>query len=164
MKRDYLLFAVIALVILFLDQASKWLVLTYVEPHRILPIIPGFFNVVLVKNRGMAFGLLGQTRSGFYCYLLVAATLGAMGAILFIFLWIKERLAWMTVGLSLVLGGAAGNLMDRLRLGHVIDFLDFSIKGYHWPAFNVADSAVTVGTLWLLLHIIREKTPSEQRH
>ena len=63
----------------------------------------------------------------------------------------------MTVGLSLILGGALGNLVDRVRLGYVIDFLDFFLKGYHWPAFNVADSAVTVGTFWLLFNIIQGK-------
>jgi len=63
----------------------------------------------------------------------------------------------LTVGLSLILGGALGNLVDRVRLGYVIDFLDFFLKGYHWPAFNVADSAVTVGTFWLLFNIIQGK-------
>ncbi|MBW1612948.1 MAG: signal peptidase II [Deltaproteobacteria bacterium] len=155
MKRDYLLFIGLALIILLLDQVSKWMVVTHIEAHQTLSVIPGFFSLVLVKNRGMAFGIFSQTRSGFYYYFLLSTTIGAIGVILFSFFWIKSSKKWLTVGLSLILGGAVGNLVDRLRLGYVIDFLDFFLKGYHWPAFNVADSAVTVGTFWLLFNIIQ---------
>jgi len=155
LKRDYLLFIGLALIILLLDQVSKWMVVTHIEAHQTLSVIPGFFSLVLVKNRGMAFGIFSQTRSGFYYYFLLSTTIGAIGVILFSFFWIKSSKKWLTVGLSLILGGAVGNLVDRLRLGYVIDFLDFFLKGYHWPAFNVADSAVTVGTFWLLFNIIQ---------
>ncbi|MCD6264656.1 MAG: signal peptidase II [Deltaproteobacteria bacterium] len=155
MKRDYLLFIGLALIILLLDQVSKWMVVTHIEAHQTLSVIPGFFSLVLVKNRGMAFGIFSQTRSGFYYYFLLFITIGAIGVILFSFFWIKSSKKWLTVGLSLILGGAVGNFVDRLRLGYVIDFLDFFLKGYHWPAFNVADSAVTVGTFWLLFNIIQ---------
>lgn len=155
MKRDYLLFIGLALIILLLDQVSKWMVVTHIEAHQTLSVIPGFFSLVLVKNRGMAFGIFSQTRSGFYYYFLLSTTIGAIGVILFSFFWIKSSKKWLTVGLSLILGGAVGNFVDRLRLGYVIDFLDFFLKGYHWPAFNVADSAVTVGTFWLLFNIIQ---------
>ncbi|RLB25237.1 MAG: signal peptidase II [Deltaproteobacteria bacterium] len=155
MKRDYLLFIGLALIIFLLDQVSKWMVVTHIEAHQTLSVIPGFFSLVLVKNRGMAFGIFSQTRSGFYYYFLLSTTIGAIGVILFSFFWIKSSKKWLTVGLSLILGGAVGNFVDRLRLGYVIDFLDFFLKGYHWPAFNVADSAVTVGTFWLLLNIIQ---------
>jgi len=131
------------------------MVVTHIEAHQTLSVIPGFFSLVLVKNRGMAFGIFSQTRSGFYYYFLLLTTIGAIGVILFSFFWIKSSKKWLTVGLSLILGGAVGNLVDRLRLGYVIDFLDFFLKGYHWPAFNVADSAVTVGTFWLLFNIIQ---------
>jgi len=155
LKRDYLLFIGLALIILLLDQVSKWMVVTHIEAHQTLSVIPGFFSLVLVKNRGMAFGIFSQTRSGFYYYFLLSTTIGAIGVILFSFFWIKSSKKWLTVGLSLILGGAVGNFVDRLRLGYVIDFLDFFLKGYHWPAFNVADSAVTVGTFWLLFNIIQ---------
>jgi len=131
------------------------MVVTHIEAHQTLSVIPGFFSLVLVKNRGMAFGIFSQTRSGFYYYFLLFITIGAIGVILFSFFWIKSSKKWLTVGLSLILGGAVGNFVDRLRLGYVIDFLDFFLKGYHWPAFNVADSAVTVGTFWLLFNIIQ---------
>ena len=146
-----------ALIILFLDQVSKWLAVNHLESHQILSVIPGFFNLVLVKNRGMAFGILNQSGSGFCCYFLIATTIAAIGVILFFFYWVKENQKWLTIGLSLILGGAIGNLVDRVRFGYVIDFLDFFLKDFHWPAFNVADSAVTVGVFWLLIHIIKGK-------
>jgi len=162
-KRDYLLFIGLALIILLFDQASKWMAVNQIEAHQSLSVIPGFFNLVLVKNRGMAFGIFSQTRSGFYYYFLLATTIGAIGVIFFFFFWIKGTQKWLTLGLSLILGGALGNLVDRVRLGYVIDFLDFFLKGYHWPAFNVADSAVTAGTFWLLLNIIKGKKPIEAK-
>jgi signal peptidase II len=116
---------------------------------------------VFVKNRGMAFGILSQSRSGFSYYFLIATTIIAIGVILFFSYWAKRKEKWLTIGLSLILGGAIGNLIDRVRLGYVIDFLDFFLKGYHWPAFNVADSGVTAGTFWLLIHIIVGKNLKE---
>ena len=157
MKKNYLLFIGGALIIFFLDQASKWIAVNQIEAHQIFPVIPEFFNFVLVKNRGMAFGIFSQTRSGFHYFFLLATTIGVTGVILFFFFWIKEAQLWLTIGLSLILGGALGNLVDRARLGYVIDFLDFYFKGYHWPAFNIADSAVTAGTFWLLFNVIRGK-------
>ena len=154
-EKNYFLFIGLALIILLLDQASKWMAVNQIEVHESFSVIPGFFDLVLVKNRGMAFGIFSQTRSGFYYFFLIATTIGVTGVILFFFFWIKEAQIWLTAGLSLILGGALGNLVDRVRLGYVIDFLDFYFKGYHWPAFNVADSAVTVGTFWLLFHIIQ---------
>ena len=142
---------------MLLDQISKWLASSHLQPNQIFSIIPGFFNLVFVKNRGMAFGILSQSRSGFSYYFLLATTIAAIGVILFFFCWTKRSQKWLTVGLSLILGGAIGNLIDRVRLGYVIDFLDLFLKGYHWPAFNMADSAVTAGTLWLLINIILGK-------
>ena len=163
MKRDYLLFIGPALSVLLLDQISKWLASNHLEPNQILSIIPGFFNLVFVKNRGMAFGILSQSRSGFSYYFLLATTIVAIGVILFFFCWTKREQKWLTVGLSLILGGAIGNLMDRIRLGYVIDFLDFFLKAYHWPAFNMADAAVTAGTFWLLINIITGKNLKEDK-
>ena len=159
MKRDYPLFIGPALGVLLVDQISKWLASSHLQPNQILSIIPGFFNLVFVKNRGMAFGILSQSRSGFSYYFLLTTTIVAVGVILFFFFWTRRNQKWLTGGLSLILGGAIGNLIDRVRLGYVIDFLDFFLKGYHWPAFNMADSAVTAGTFWLLINIILRKEP-----
>lgn len=164
MRRDYPLFIGPALTVLLLDQVSKWLIINHLGVHQILSIIPGFFNLVLVKNRGMAFGILSQTRSGFFYYFLLTTTIVAIGVIIFFFYWIKGNQRWLTVGLSLILGGAMGNLVDRARFGYVIDFLDFFLKGYHWPAFNVADSAVTAGILWLFINIMKGKGLKGGKH
>ena len=158
MKRDYALFVVPSLAVVLLDQISKWLVITHLGAHRIVFVIPGFFNLVMVKNKGMAFGIFNQTRSGLPYYFLIATTILAIVVIFYFFYWSARNQRWLTAGLSLILGGAVGNLVDRIRWGYVIDFLDFFFKGYHWPAFNVADAAVTGGTLWLFLNIIMGKS------
>ena len=152
-----------ALIVVLLDQISKWWIANYLEPHQILSVIPGFFDLVLVHNRGMAFGIFGRSGSGFAFCLLLGAILAAIVVIFFFFYWTRKNQKWLTIGLALILGGAVGNLVDRIRFGHVIDFLDFSVKAYHWPAFNLADSAVTIGTLWLLLNLILGKSFTKAR-
>jgi signal peptidase II len=143
--------------VVLIDQGSKWLVSHQLAPYQIRSVIPGFFNIVLVENRGMAFGILNQTKPGFAPYFLLAATIAAIGVIIFFF-WAKRSHTGLTIGLSLILGGALGNLIDRIQLGYVIDFLDFFFADCHWPAFNMADSAVTVGTFWLLFNVIKDKS------
>jgi signal peptidase II len=157
LKGKYAVFIGIALIVVLIDQASKSLVVSKVGPHQIISVIPGFFNIVFVENRGMAFGILNQTKPGFALIFLLATTIAAIGVIIFFF-WTKRNHLWLTIGLSLILGGALGNLIDRIQLGYVIDFLDFFVAAYHWPAFNMADSAVTVGTFWLLFNVIRGKS------
>ena len=151
------MFLGIALTILILDQVSKLIVASSLEPHQTLPVIPGFFNIVLVKNKGMAFGVFSQISSMFFYYFLLSVTVIAVAAVFFFFFTLKKNQGWMASGLSLILGGALGNLVDRVRLGYVIDFLDFVLKNYHWPAFNMADSAVTAGTFCILIEMIRGK-------
>lgn len=157
LKRDYSLFIGLALLVLFLDQLTKWLIINHLGLHQVRPLIPGVFNLVLVHNRGMAFGIFSQSRCGFPYYFLLATTGGAIVLILCFFRWTRGNRKWLTVGLSVILGGAVGNLIDRLRFGYVIDFFDFFVKDYHWPAFNVADSAVTAGACWLFINIMRGK-------
>ena len=158
MKGKYAVFIGIALIVVLIDQVSKSLVLSQIAPHQIIPVIPGFFNIVFVENRGMAFGIFNQAKPGFAFIFLLATTIAAIGVIIIFFFRAKRNHQWLTIGLSLILGGALGNLIDRIQLGYVIDFLDFFLAGYHWPAFNMADSAVTVGTLWLLFNVIRGKS------
>ena len=158
MKRNYLLFIGLALLVVLIDQVSKSLAVSQLAPHQIISVIPGFFNIVLVKNRGMAFGILNQTKQGLSYIFLLATTIAAIGVIILFFFWAKKNRIWLTIGLSLILGGALGNLIDRVQLGYVIDFLDFFLADYHWPAFNMADSAVTVGTFWILFNVIRGRS------
>jgi signal peptidase II len=143
-----------ALAVLALDQMTKIWISTRFTLHETQPVISGFFNLVHVRNKGMAFGIMNRPGADWGYILLLGATLGAVVLLLFWFYKLKPGDRPTAFPLSLVLGGAAGNLLDRVRLGEVIDFLDFYAGSYHWPAFNVADSAITVGTLWLAADLL----------
>jgi signal peptidase II len=143
-----------ALAVIVLDQATKWAVTRWIQPHETIPVVKGFFNLIHVRNRGIAFGVMNNPGSALQTYLLLG---GSLLAICVLFWWFKRlgnEGGVLTLSLSLVMGGALGNLMDRFRLGEVIDFLDLHLGSYHWPAFNVADSAITVGTLGLALSLL----------
>lgn len=144
------------LLVILLDQVTKLAVIRALQPHEVVPVIPGFFNLVHVRNPGIAFGLLSQLGASWSSLLLSALTTAAI--ILLVVWWgrLKEKDPRTAFGLSLVVAGAVGNLVDRIRFGEVVDFLDFFIASYHWPAFNVADSAVTVGTAWVAWNILFE--------
>ncbi len=153
MKRHYAVFFLISIVSVILDQISKHLVMTRIDMYESIRVIDGFFNLVHVRNRGMAFGLLNRPQPGLSFYILVIAAVLAIGVIIFWFTRLKKEEKGLTTGLSLILGGAAGNLIDRFRLSEVIDFLDFYVGSYHWPAFNIADSCITVGTIWIVVYM-----------
>ncbi len=147
--------------ILFLDQTTKAAVAAWLSPEAQVPVIPGFFRLVYVENPGMAFGLLSDSPSGLVLALLVTFSVATL-ALLGFLLWRDQ--SWSPLartGLALILGGAAGNFVDRIARGAVIDFLDFSLGSYHWPAFNVADSALVVGAAFLLLDLLRAQRPSK---
>jgi len=154
MKREYRLLALPALLIIALDQISKLAVDRHIRSYESIPVISGFFNLVHVRNRGMAFGILNRTGYDISFYFLVAATIGAIALLVYWYTRLKDKNRMLVIGLSFILGGAVGNLIDRLRLREVIDFLDFHIGQYHWPAFNVADSAITVGTFWVAINLL----------
>lgn len=143
-----------AFLVIILDQMTKLAVVRALRPYDAISVIPGFFNLVHVRNPGIAFGLLSQLGTAWSTLLLSAIT---TAAVILLILWFT-RLAGgdhrAAFALSLIIGGAVGNLIDRVRLGEVVDFLDLYVGSFHWPAFNVADSAVTVGTLWLALTIL----------
>ena len=154
MKKAHWLLLLPAGIIIVLDQVSKTWVTHGIDPYETVPLISGFLNLVQVRNRGMAFGMLNRTDTDLHSYILIAATLVAIVLILFWFKRLRDEGHSAVIGLSLVLGGAIGNLIDRIRLQEVIDFLDFHIGSYHWPAFNLADSAITLGTLWLAIYLL----------
>jgi signal peptidase II len=154
-------FALAAAVIL-LDQVTKWAVLenfAYGERREITK----FFNLVLVYNKGAAFSMFASA-DGWQTPLLILFAIVAAGIVSYLIVRNREKRV-LCLGLALILGGALGNLIDRLRFGHVVDFLDFHAMGWHWPAFNVADSGITVGALLLILdgfvhHEKRASAPS----
>ncbi len=163
MKRKYWILLICFVILLVLDQASKVLIESHVPLHHAIEIIPGFFAIVHVENRGAAFGLLaGLSGAGTF---FVVISLIAIVLICAYFRWIKDDEVWTPFCLALVLTGAVGNLIDRFRLGSVVDFLDVQYKGWHWPAFNVADSCITVGVLLLALKILwGEKKETAKGH
>ena len=140
--------------IVVLDQAAKLVVTQYLAIHKAVAVTP-FFNLVLAHNPGAAFSFLSSA-SGWQRWLFIAIALAASVWIIFL-LHRYERLRLFAVALSLVLAGAVGNLIDRVWFGAVIDFLDFHAFGYHWPAFNVADSAITCGALLLVWDALRPR-------
>ena len=131
------------------DQLTKWLVLGYFENRYPRVELTGFFNLVLVFNKGAAFSLFAQA-AGWQTPLLAAFALAA-AVIVSVLIVRNPGRGLLCLGLALILGGALGNLIDRVRFGHVVDFLDFHALGWHWPAFNVADSAISVGAVILIL-------------
>ncbi len=152
-----------ALAVLALDQATKGLIAAWFPLYETKPLIDGFFNLVHIRNKGMAFGIMNRPGTDWGFILLLGATLGTVALLLFWFYRLKSEERGIVFPLSLILGGATGNLVDRMRLGEVIDFLDFHIGPYHWPAFNVADSAITVGTLWLAASILFHPAPKDDK-
>jgi signal peptidase II len=142
---------------LVLDQISKLLILQKLPLGGRVPLIPGLLNLVHVHNKGAAFGLLSGWSAEF-AWLFFVATTALVLVVLGYLLWQLPSDQWLaTLGYSLVLTGALGNLIDRIRLGEVVDFIDVYYGHYHWPAFNVADSLVCVGAAVLVWVIIREE-------
>lgn len=138
---------VVAALILVLDQVTKWWIVGQVmDPPRVIEVTP-FFNLVMVWNRGITFGLFGDAEWGRWAF---AALALAIVVVLITWLARADR-RWVAAALGLIIGGAIGNVIDRIRWGAVADFLDFHVAGWHWPAFNVADSAIVVGVGLLLL-------------
>ena len=159
----------LALLIVVLDRASKLLIESRFEPWDTVTVIPGLFQIVHARNTGIAFGMFSEGGMGGRNWLLVGfslAVMGLVGQMLWSALRGKSKEHWtMLAALSLVLGGALGNLYDRVAFGSVTDFLDFYWGSAHFPIFNIADSAITVGAglllinLWLIRN--RAETPAQ---
>jgi signal peptidase II len=153
----------IAFVVLVLDRFTKWIVASRLTLHDGVTVIPNFFRIVHVENPGAAFGLFAESSHEWRLAILIIFSLLAL-AIVATLLWRTSHMVSTTgTALSLILGGALGNLWDRVIAGHVTDFLEFHIGSYYWPSFNVADSAIVVGALLLVADILFAKTPQEGR-
>jgi signal peptidase II len=140
-----------------LDRLTKWIIETRVSAFDTISVIPGFFSIVHSQNRGAAFGIFADSTSEWRTALLIIASLAAL-AFVSTLIWRARAMDRLTLwGLSLVLGGAAGNVFDRLLRGSVTDFLLFYVGQYQWPAFNVADSAITMGCALLVLDSLKPR-------
>lgn len=142
----------ISLIVILFDQLSKIAVLKTFS-YGAMHALTGFFNLVPVYNRGAAFGFLSAA-SGWQRWAFTALGIGATLVICYL-LKRHGHQRLFSLSLALILGGALGNVIDRLMYGHVIDFLDFHVGGWHWPAFNLADSAITIGAILLIYDELR---------
>ena len=133
------------------DQLSKFFVFEYAMEHGALTEVTGFFNIVTAFNKGISFSMFDSTGGWGRVILIVVAC----AIIVFLLCWMKnETSRFVRICLGLIVGGAVGNLVDRVRLGAVYDFLDFHVNAYHWPAFNLADSFICVGALLIVCHAL----------
>jgi signal peptidase II len=144
----------LSLIVVLLDRWTKRLVATHISLYTSIPVIHGFFRLTHTENTGAAFSLFADSPSHWKTTLLIAFSLLAM-VVVSVLLWKQTRALSLTgIALSLILGGAVGNLWDRLAQGRVVDFLLFYIKQYQWPVFNLADSAIVVGASLLIMEIL----------
>ena len=152
----------LALFVVLLDRWTKRLVAAHIAMYTHIQVIPGFFRITHTENTGAAFSLFADSPSHWKTAMLISFSVVAM-IVVSILLWKQSRALTMTgIALSLILGGAVGNLWDRVASGRVVDFLLFYVKTYQWPVFNLADSAIVVGASLLVLEIIfgQSKTTS----
>jgi signal peptidase II len=152
-------FAVIAGLVVLLDQATKLLVLAKMPLYHSIPVIEGFFSLTHIRNPGGAFGFMAASSQGVRNLLFVGVSIFAMGLIVYFYRSTPKTYPYLASALAMIFGGAVGNLIDRLRFGEVVDFLDVYVGAYHWPAFNVADSAITVGITVFIVHLVLGKMP-----
>lgn len=154
-------FFIIAIIVLLLDRVTKWAVASNIALHDSIVVVPGLFRLTHVQNTGAAFGLFAESSAQWKVGALVSFSILALVVVSALLWKHSHALSTTTIGLSLILGGAMGNLWDRMLTGHVVDFLDFYVGSYHWPAFNVADSAIVIGAILLVSEIVFAKSSSE---
>jgi signal peptidase II len=147
----------LALVLVVVDQVTKAIVAGHVTLYQSIPVIRGFFNITRIHNKGAIFGTFSQTGNTLVFVLLTAASLAALGFVVYYFFKTPATDTLMKIALALIMAGALGNQFDRLVRGHVIDFLDFYVGQAHWPFFNAADSCITVGACLMLVVLFRRK-------
>lgn len=143
-ERKYWILFGAALLVFVADIFTKWLAQKFISPNDAIVVIPGLFDLVNIRNRGAAFGFLNRSDIEWQFWLFLCATILAFGVIIFMTRQ-SSRQPLLVLGLGMVLGGAAGNLLDRIRYRAVVDFLDFYWQNWHWPAFNVADMGICIG-------------------
>ena len=153
----------VSLAVLLMDQWTKGVVMRAFQVHESREIVSGLFDLTYVQNSGAAFGLFASVDSS-----VKAIVLNSVAVLVFLIvsgyaLRSSHKSVRLQVGLALILGGAVGNLLDRVRFTYVVDFLDFSISGHHWPAFNLADSAICAGVALLFLDMLQREDEAERR-
>lgn len=149
---------VLLVLVVALDQMTKIWVLNSFQLYETWEIIPGLFNLTYITNKGAAFGILAGVTAAWRHYFFLGLASVALVLLSVFYYRLRKDHPFYGPALALIAGGAIGNLIDRIRLGAVVDFLDFYVAGHHWPAFNVADSAITVGVaLFLVANVLEER-------
>ena len=159
MKNKFLMLFTIAGLVVILDQASKWLISSSLSYYEEVKVIPGFFNLIYIHNPGGAFGLFAKNQGNLQSMMFIIIAVAAMGLVLYLYKNTPSEYPVLSVGFALIFGGALGNIIDRIRLGEVIDFIDLYINHIHWPAFNIADSAISIGMVIFGFYILFRKVP-----
>ena len=153
---------VIAGAIVVLDQITKAVVLEHLPSGVAIHLIDGFLSLTLVMNTGLAFGLLGGLPAA-WRWLVALLSIVALVVLARVAMRVLADGGWLArLSVAMIFGGAVGNLIDRARFGAVVDFVDVHVSGYHWPAFNVADSAITIGVTLLAVHLMLARPASER--
>ncbi len=155
MKPKYLILLAVSAVVLILDQATKLYIDRTMDLHTSVTVVENFFNITYLRNKGAAFSFLANFSYRLPFFILISVV--AVAVILVVFHKLRDDQRFTAVALALIFSGALGNLIDRVRLGEVIDFLDAHWYEHHWPAFNVADSAICVGVAFLAIDMIIEE-------
>jgi len=158
-QNKYTKLAIVAGLVVLADQITKALILKYLPLHKSIPVIAGLFDITHVLNPGGAFGLMANMSVAVRTVVFLFISSLAVGLIFYFYVKTPPGHAFLAAGFALIFGGAIGNLIDRVRFGVVVDFLDFYIGDYHWPAFNIADSAISVGLFIFIYHLLFKKMP-----
>jgi signal peptidase II len=163
--RKYMVVLSVAAVILVLDQLTKWYIRHTMNLYESIPVLDPIFYITHVRNSGGAFGIMNNSTRALRLPFFILVSLVAIGVLLAFVRRVEPGQRLLLLALAGILGGALGNLVDRMVVGEVTDFFDFHWHGYYWPAFNVADSFITIGMLILLGYsfLMREGTGTEQR-
>ena len=159
LKNKYIKLVVFAGIIVLLDQFTKALIIGHVSFNQTIPVMRGFFNITHIHNPGGAFGLMANLSPALRSIIFLFISSLAVGLIFYFYKKTPPNYPWLAAAFALIFGGAIGNLIDRLRFGFVIDFLDVYIGNLHWPAFNVADSAISIGIGIFVFHLLFKKMP-----
>jgi signal peptidase II len=155
-KKKYL---AIFSIIIIVDQAAKLIVQAIFsdDPYKVITVIKNFFLVRYVENTGAVWGIFSQSASVIIPKVITILSILALILVIYFFLKLESRCSFELTSLSFIIGGALGNIIDRLYQGYVVDFLDVFVKDYHWPTFNVADSFISIGVVLLIISIWRGK-------
>lgn len=155
----YLKLASVAGLVIIIDQITKAVILSFIPLYRSIAVVQGFFSLTHIQNPGGAFGFMSNQSSSLLNIIFLFVASLAICLVFYFYINTPKKYNLLATGFALIFGGAIGNMIDRIRFGKVVDFLDFYIGDFHWPAFNVADSAISVGIVIFLFHLLFKKMP-----